>query len=466
MSRNTLLIIFAALPVLAACSVSSLYERPEVVPPPAFVETKEWKIGEPRDHLPRSKWWEIFGDPLLNALQEKVDISNQNIRIAEAQYRQAQAIVQSARTGLTPSLSGGLTSVSNQVTAGQTLSLSTSWELDLWGRVRRLAEASEAGAQASAADLESVRLSAHAALAQDYFLLRIADAQKRLLNSTVAAYQKTLQLTRNRYAAGVAAKSDVIQAQTQLQTTQAQAIDIDVQRSQLEHAIALLIGKAPADLSIAPARIREPLPAIPPGVPSELLERRPDIAAAERRVAAANAQVGAAKAAYFPTFTLSASGGFQSESLANWFTLPNRIWSLGPAIAQSLFDGGLKQAQSEQAIAAYDASVAAYRQAVLASFMEVEDNLAAIRILEQEAQAQNEALQSAKHSVALVTNQYSAGTVSYLNVVTAQAAALANERTATDILGKRLTAGVLLIKALGGGWSAAATQGATQTTAK
>lgn len=456
MLRKTLFIVFAALPVLAACTVSAIYERPEVIPPPAFVETKEWKVGEPRDHLPRSKWWEIFGDPLLNALQERVTISNQTIRIAEAQYRQAQALVQGTRAGTFPSLSGGLSSVSNQVSAGQTLSLGASWELDLWGRVRRLAEASEAGAQASAADLESVRLSAHAALAQNYFLLRIADTQKRLLSNTVAAFDKTLQLTRNRYAAGVAAKGDVIQAQTQLKTTQAQAIDLDVQRAQLEHAIALLIGKAPATFSITQSRIREPLPSVPPGVPSESLERRPDIAAAERRVAAANAQVGAAKSAFFPTFTLSASGGFQSESLANWFTLPNRIWSIGPAIAQSLFDGGLKQSQSEQAIAAYDASVAAYRQAVLASFMEVEDNLAALRILEQEAQAQNEALQSARHALALITNQYKAGTVSYLNVVTAQAAVLASERSVTEILGKRLTASVLLIKALGGGWSAAA----------
>ena len=455
MSRNTLFAVFAVLPVLAACTASAFYERPEVIPPPAFVETKEWKVGEPRDHLPRSKWWELFGDPLLNALQERVTVSNQTIRVAEAQYRQAQALVQSTRAGAFPSLSGGLSSVSNQVSTGQTLSLGASWELDLWGRVRRLAEASEAGAQASAADLESVRLSAHAALTQNYFLLRIADAQKRLLNDTVAAYRKTLQLTRNRYAAGVAAKADVIQAQTQLKTTQAQAIDLDVQRAQLEHAIALLIGKAPATFSITQARIREPLPAIPPGVPSELLERRPDIAAAERRVAAANAQVGAAKSAFFPTFTLTASGGFQSESLANWFALPNRIWSIGPAIAQSLFDGGLKKAQSDQAIAAYDASVAAYRQTVLASFMEVEDNLAALRILEQESLAQNEALQSARHSLALVTNQYTAGAVSYLNVVTAQAAVLAGERNATEILGKRLTASVLLIKALGGGWSTA-----------
>ena len=455
MSRNTLFIVFAALPLLAACTIESTYERPEVVPPPAFVEANEWKVGEPRDHLPRSKWWEVFGDPLLNALQEKVKISNQTIRVAEAQYRQAQALVQGARAGTSPSLTGGLSSVNSQVAAGQTLTLGASWEIDLWGRVRRLAEASEAGAQASAADLESVRLSAHAALAQDYFLLRIADAQKRLLDDTLAAYEKFLQLTRNRYAAGVAAKGDVTQAETQLKATQAQAIDTGVQRAQLEHAIALLIGKAPATFSITQARIREPLPSIPPGVPSELLERRPDVAAAERRVAAANAQVGAAKSAFFPTFTLAASGGFQSESLANWFTLPNRIWSLGPAIAQSLFDGGLKQAQSEQAIAAYDASVAAYRQAVLAGFMEVEDNLAALRILEQEAQAQNEALQAARQSVAFTVNQYAAGTVSHLNVVMAQAAALTSERSATEILGKRLTASVLLIKALGGGWSAA-----------
>ena len=460
MLRKTLFVVFAAMPMLAACTTEFLYKRPEVMPPPAFVEADDWKIGEPCEDLPRGKWWEIFNDPLLNALQEKVEISNQTLDIAEAQFRQAQALVQGAQAGIYPSLSGGLSSVNNATGTNQTLTLGTSWEVDLWGRIRQQVASREAGAQAAAADRESARLSVHAALAQDYFLLRIADAQKRLLDDTVAAYEKFLQLTRNRHAAGVASKGDVIQAQTQLKTTQSQAIDISIQRAQFEHAIALLIGKAPAAFSITQARIREPLPVIPYGVPSELLERRPDIAAAERRVAAANAQVGAAKSAFFPTFVLAASGGFQIEGPANWFTLPNRIWSLGPALTQSLFDGGLKQAQSEQAIAAYDAAVATYRQTVLTGFMEVEDNLAALRILEQEAQTQNEALQAARQSAIFTTNQYMAGTVSYLNVIMAQTAVLSGERNAVEILGKRLAASVLLIKALGGGWRAVPLQAA------
>lgn len=457
MSRNTPFFLLAALS-LAACTVGPDYARPSVEIPAAFKEAGSWKVGEPRDHLPRGKWWEIFGDPLLNELQEQVTSANQNVRIAEAQFRQARALAQASQAGAFPSVSGGLSaarshaSSAGQVATSHTFSLSASWEADLWGRVRRQVEAGEAGAQASAADLEAVRLSAHAAMAQNYLLLRSADTQKRLLDDTVAAYEKSLQLIRNRYAAGVAARVDVIQAQTQLKATQAQSIDLGVQRAQLEHAIAVLCGKTPASFAIATAPNRVVFPAIPTGVPSELLERRPDIAAAERRMAAANAQIGIAKSAFFPSLTLSASGGYQSESLANWLTLPNRVWSLGPAIAQNLFDGGLRRAQNEQALAAFDASVAAYRLAVLGGFLEVEDNLAALRILEQEAGVQDEALQAARESLALTINQYKAGTVGYLNVVAAQATALAGERVATDIRGRRLNAGVLLVKALGGGW--------------
>lgn len=454
-------IMAAMLPVmLAACAVGPDYVRPGVEAPAAYKESGNWKVGEPRDHLSRGKWWEIFNDPKLNALEEQVNISNQNVHVAEAQFRQAQALAQGARAGYFPVVSGSLSSNRSHAPSGtgttatnHSLSLNASWEADVWGRVGRLVEANEAGAQASAADLESVRLSAQATLAQDYFLLRVSDAQKRLLDDTVAAYEKSLALTKNRYAAGIATRVDVVQAEAQLKTTQAQAIDLGVQRAQLEHAIALLVGKPPSIFSIEPAPLVASFPATPVGIPSELLERRPDIAAAERRVAAANAQIGVAKSAFFPSLTLSASGGYASSSLANWLTLPNRFWSVGPAIAQALFDGGLRKAQSEQATAAYDASVASYRQTVLGGFQEVEDNLAALRILEQEAEVQGEAVQAARQSVALTTNQYQAGTVSYLNVVTVQATALANERTAADILGRRRTASVLLVKALGGGWN-------------
>ena len=293
-----------------------------------------------------------------------------------------------------------------------------------------------------------------AELAQNYFQLRALDTQKQLLDDTLNGYERSLQLTKNQYAAGVVAKSDVIQAQTQLKATQAQAIDVGVTRAQLEHAIALLIGKPSTSFAIDPGPLASALPGVPVGLPSDLLERRPDVAAAERRVAAANAQIGVAKAAYFPRLTLSATGGFQSSTVADWLSLPSRFWSVGPALAATLFDGGLRRAQTGQAIATYDANVAAYRQTVLTGFKEVEDNLAALRILEQEAEVQDEALQFARQSLAIVNNQYKAGTVSYLNVVTAQATALTSERTAVDILNRRLAASVLLIKALGGGWSA------------
>jgi NodT family efflux transporter outer membrane factor (OMF) lipoprotein len=320
--------------------------------------------------------------------------------------------------------------------------------------VRRTVESNEASAQASAADLDALRLSTQAELAQNYFQLRALDAQKQMFDDTIAAYQRSLTLTQNQYTAGIVAKVDVIQAQTQLKTTQAQALDIGVQRAQLEHAIALLLGKPASEYSLAPAPLATMPPMMPAGMPSALLERRPDIAAAERRMAAANAQIGVAEAAYYPSLTLSASGGYRSSSFADWLTVPSRFWSVGPALAQTLFDGGLRRAQTAQAIAAYDANVAGYRQIVLTGFKEVEDNLMALRILEEEAAIQDEAVQNARQSVALTTNQYKAGIVSYLNVVTVQATALANERAAVDILNRRLAASVLLVKALGGGWDA------------
>jgi len=467
-----LVALAASLMLLTACTVGPDYVRPTAEAPAAFKEMDGWKQAQPRDQEIKGKWWEAYNDPLLNNLEEQVNISNQNLAQVEAQYRQARALVQSARAGYFPTLSASASESrsrasssfsstqlqsTNPVTRGITnnylLTLDAVWELDVWGRVRRTVESNEASAQASAADLEAARLSAHAELAQNYFQLRALDTQKQLFDNTVAAYEKSLQLTQNQYAAGIVAKADVILAQTQLKSTQAQAIDVGVQRAQLEHAIALLIGKPASVFSIAPAPLTATLPAVPIGVPSELLERRPDVAAAERLVAAANAQIGVAIAAYFPSLTLSASGGYQSPSWSNWLTLPSRFWAVGPALAETLFDGGLRRAQTDQARAAYDANVAAYRQTVLTGFKEVEDNLAALRILEQEAEVQDEAVQAARQTVVLTTNQYKAGTVNYLNVTVVQAAALNNERTAVDILNRRLVASVLLIKALGGGWN-------------
>jgi NodT family efflux transporter outer membrane factor (OMF) lipoprotein len=463
-----------ALALLGACTVGPNYVRPTADTPAAFKEMEGWKTAQPRDQELRGKWWETFNDPLLDNLEEQISISNQNLAQAAAQFRQARALVQSARAGFLPTVSGGASVMrarsssspgsqnqgfaqsSRAPSTSYSLSLDAVWEADLWGRVRRTVESNEAGAQASAADLEALRLSFQAELAQNYFQLRALDAQKQLFDDTIAAYQRSLTLTQNQYAAGVVAKVDVIQAQTQLRTTQAQALDIGVQRAQLEHAIALLIGKPASIYSLAVAALTASPPALPVGMPASLLERRPDIAAAERRMAAANAQIGVAEAAYYPSLTLSATTGFQSSSFSSWLTAPSRFWSLGPALAQTLFDGGLRRAQTDQAIAAYDANVAGYRQTVLTGFQEVEDNLAALRILEQEAAIQDDAVQNARQSVTLTTNQYKAGIVSYLNVVTVQATALTNERTAVDILSRRLIASVLLIKALGGGWDASA----------
>jgi NodT family efflux transporter outer membrane factor (OMF) lipoprotein len=459
-----------ALALLGACTVGPDYVRPTADAPAAFKEMEGWKTAQPRDQEIRGKWWEAYHDPLLNELEEQVSVSNQNLVQAAAQFRQARALVQEARSGYLPTVSGGASVTRSQSPAGfinqnqnvnargpgtsYRLSLDAVWELDVWGRVRRTVESNNAGAQASAADLQALRLSIQAELAQNYFQLRALDAQKQLYDDTIAAYQRSLTLTENQYRAGIVAKVDVIQGQTQLKTTQAQALDIGVQRAQLEHAIALLVGKPPSNYALAVAPLTASPPALPVGIPSSLLERRPDIAAAERRMAAANAQIGVAEAAYYPSLTLSASGGFQSSSFSNWLTAPSRFWSLGPALAQTLFDGGLRRAQTNQAIAAYDANVAGYRQTVLTGFKEVEDNLVALRILEEEAAIQDEAVQNARQSVALTINQYKAGLVSYLNVVIVQASALNNERTAVDVLNRRLAASVLLVKALGGGWDA------------
>lgn len=441
------------------------YVRPQVSIPDEFKEVKGWKQAQPRDSGLPGNWWEVFNDAQLNALEAQVASANQSILQAEAQYRQAQHLVQSAQSSLLPiaTLNGSFNRF--KAATGQNVavagvrnlfnqSVNMAWEPDLWGSVRRQLEANTDNAQASAATLHGLILSSQAALADNYFQLKVLDAQKNLLDETIAAYEKNLQITQNRYAVGVVAKADVVQAETQLQTVRAQAIDLGVQRAKLEHAIAVLIGKAPSELSLAATPLEVVAPAIPASVPSELLERRPDIAAAERKIAAANAQIGVAKAAYYPSLNLSATNGFQSPTTDTLFTMARRYWSLGPAgLALTLFDGGAKNAQYKQAVDAYDASVAAYRQTVLTGFQEVEDQLAALRILEEEKQVQDKAVAAAEQSLELTLNQYKAGTVSYLNVIITQAAALNNRQTALQLKSQQLTASVSLVKALGGGWN-------------
>jgi NodT family efflux transporter outer membrane factor (OMF) lipoprotein len=451
---------------MSGCMMGPNYSHPSAEAPQTYKEAAGWKVAQPQDNVPRGKWWSIFGDAKLDELEAQVDISNQNIKVAEANVRQAQALTQIARAALFPMVNANASATRSKPSTGGSavnrpgiantynVALDASWEIDLWGGIRRNVESHEASQQASVANLEVAKLSAQALLAQDYWLLRVADAEIALLNDTVAAYEKSLQLTRNQYVVGVVGRSDVAQAETQLKSTQTQALDAGVQRAQLEHAIAMLIGKPPAEVTIAVESVKWTFPVIPTGMPSELLERRPDIAAAERNVAAANAQIGVAEAAFFPSLTLSAVGGYQTSSFAHLFSLPTQYWSIGAAVAQAIFDAGLRSGQKAQAVATYDQTVATYRQTVLNGFQEVEDNLAALRILEQEAMVQDEAVKAARESVTITLNQYKAGTANYLAVVVVQAALLNNERTAIDILGRRLTASVGLVKALGGGWNA------------
>lgn len=450
---------------LGACTLGPDYQRPQLPDAHAFKQAEGWKSAAPADALQRGDWWRLYGDAELDALVSRLNVSNQNLAVAEAQYRQARALVRSARSQLFPTLSGnaGVTrsrqttgSSSSNVSAGVSESyeagLSASWELDLWGRLRRGLEANRATMQASAADLAAVRLSLQAELVQTYLQLRVMDEQQRLLDQTVAAYARSLRLTENQYRAGIVPKSDVAQAQTQLKSTQAQAIDLKWQRAQLEHAIAVLIGVPPAELSIAVRDDIPSLPEVPLALPSQLLERRPDVAAAEREVMAANAEIGIAEAAWYPDLTLSASGGYRNSSFNQLFEVPNRFWSLGPQLALTLLDFGGRRAELERAEAAYDQTVATYRQTVLDSFREVEDYLVQLRVFGDESVVQREALEAAQESLRLIENQYRAGTVDYLSVVTVQTTALNNERTNLTLLGDRLLTSVQLIAALGGGW--------------
>lgn len=465
---TTTLTLTCILVLLSGCTVGPKYVQPSVPPPPlAFKETpSNWKQASPQDQLPRGKWWEIYGDQQLNSLEEKIAVSNQNLKAAYQQYMSARDVVQQARAQLFPTLavqpSGSRTQLStnrpNSTAAARSqfsdivLQGDLSYEVDLWGKVRRTIESTRENAQASAGDLENVSLSLHSELAVDYFSLRGLDLQKQLLDATVVAFENALHLTEVRYRGGVASDVDVAQAQTQLETTRAQAIETGIQRAQFEHAIAVLTGQTASTFSIPPSPLAALPPQIPVGLPSELLERRPDIAAAERRVASANAQIGIAMAAYYPRLSLSAVGGVESTAIGTLLQGPSALWSVGGSAIETVIDGGRRRAVTQQARDNHAAIVANYRENVLEAFQQVEDSLAALRLLEQESTTQQVAVASARRSAALSTTRYKRGITTYLEVLIAQSTALANERTAADLMTRRMTASVQLVKALGGGW--------------
>ncbi len=453
------------------CTVGPKYRRPAAEVPPAYKEVGDWKPAQPNDQNLGGNWWTIFQDPQLDALELQVNVSNQNLKAAEAQFRQARAVLRYNRADYYPTITAApsatrtiisnnrppLSSTFDGITYNDfVLPFDISYQADVWGRVRRTVESSREQAQASAADLATVNLSMHSDLAIDYFLARSLDAEEQLLNSTVTEYEQALELIETRFAGGIASDLEVQQAETQLETTRAQAIDVGVARAQYEHAVAILIGKPPAEFSLPPLPLTAPPPNVPVSVPSELLERRPDIAAAERRVASANAQIGVAKSAYYPLINLSATGGFESSSITTLLTGPSGLWSLGLSAATTIFDVGRRRAASDQAIAAYDQSVANYRQTVLAGFQQVEDNVAALRILEREAVTQDKAVVAAQKYLDLAVTRYNGGVTSYLEVTTAQTASLSDQVTAVNLLGRRMVNSVMLIQALGGGWDRSA----------
>jgi NodT family efflux transporter outer membrane factor (OMF) lipoprotein len=476
-----------------ACTVGPDYQRPAAAVPATYKEAAYrvpadrgtarqetlWRVARPADAVDRGQWWSMFRDPVLDRLEMQIDISNQNLAAAEAAFRQAEAIVTQARAGFFPAAQinasaqrsrgggggGGGGTASGAASAARSgsggisnffsITNSASWIPDLWGKVRRTVEGDVASAQASAGAVASARLAAQGQLASDYLQLRVADELKRLLREAAKAYAESLRISQNQYNAGIVSASDVAQARTQLQSTEAQAIAVGVLRAQLEHAIAVLIGKPPADLAIAPVAVVPALPSIPADLPSTLVERRPDIAAAERRMAAANAQIGVAETAFFPTVTLSGNAGSAATTIGKLLSASSRVWSFGSTLVETIFDAGARHAQVEQARAQFDAAVADYRQTVLTGFQQVEDQLAAQRILAEQAAAQDIAVASAREAERIITNQYKAGTVAYTNVVVAQTAALGNAQTALTIRQNRLLAAVALIQALGGGWDAA-----------
>jgi NodT family efflux transporter outer membrane factor (OMF) lipoprotein len=474
----SILTVAIALLPLSGCMVGPKYKTPAAIlapsfkeaPPASFAEQDGWKPGQPADTRSKGDWWTLFGDSQLNVLESQVDTANQSLKSAEANFRAARAQIGYARASEKPMIGVGPgisavrdsanqpyfpPSLANNGTGNFALPVDISYEVDLWGRIRRGVTAAREQAQASDADLESVRLSLHAELAMDYFGLRTADAQTKLLGDTVKAYQSALQLTTDRFEGGAAPQSDVTQAKTQLEQTRVQLTDLEIQRDQFEHAIAVLIGKPPAGLTLRPLPLNlqaSALPDIPGVVPAALLERRPDIAGDERRMASANEQIGIAQAAYYPTLSLSGAAGFQGTSALNWFTWPSRFWAVGPTFSETIFDGGRRRASKDITTAQYDATVANYRQTVLTAFQQVEDYLAALRVLEHEAQQQHEATASAEQSLDNFEARYEGGVDTYLQVITSQTAALNNQRNDLDLLQRRLDSSVLLIKALGGGW--------------
>ncbi len=473
--RN-LRVFAAAAPLLfcAACVVGPNYKRPPAIVAPAYKEAlpdafKEAQAAglaqaNPSDALPKGKWWEIYNDPALNALEEQVSIDNQNVKVAEAQYREAKALVRVSRSPLYPTITAGPSISEAHSGAGSnglsgtraafSLPFDVSWEPDLWGSIRRGITGAAANAQASFGDLENAKLLYQSELASDYFQLHGLDADADLFQRTAVSYTEYLTLTRNRFAGGIASDLDVAQAETQLYGTESDLIELGVVRAQLEHAIAVLTGKPPSSLTVPTALLTAPPPVVPVGLPSQLLERRPDIASAERRVAAANEQIGIAMAAFYPTLTLTASAGFTGSSLQKWFGAPSRFWSVGPTLAQTLFDAGRRRAVVAEEQAAYDATVATYRQTALTAFQQVEDELSSMRILEQETAKVADTVKAADRALTVSTAQYKAGTTDYLTVITAQAALLTARRMSVDLLTRRMAASVLLVQALGGGWDA------------
>ncbi|HEV2447087.1 MAG TPA: efflux transporter outer membrane subunit [Candidatus Sulfopaludibacter sp.] len=474
MRRRAFLAVLGTL--LAGCTVGPKYTRPAAPsapafseqPPKTYLESPGWKQAQPADTTLRADWWQLFDNPELNTLEEQVDVSNQTLKAAEARFREARALIQLNRSGLYPTISTAPSITTNRLSqngplgaghggdfAQYMLPIDVNYELDAWGRIRRSIAAAREETQASAGDLETVRLSLHAELAVDYFEMHAADAQKHLLDETLVAYQKALELTQNRFDGGLSSRAEVAQARTQLETTRAQDVGVGVARATFQHAIAILAGRTPESLALPAMPMAPTPPVIPVGVPSQLLERRPDIAATERRMAEANEQVGIAHAAFFPALLITATGGLEGNRLVNWLAWPSRFWAVGPSLAEVIFDAGRRRAAEEGAVAAYDEAVANYRQTVLTAFQDVEDNLAALRILEEQAQAQRVAVEAASQSLDLSMNRYKGGLVTYLEVITAQSIDLQNESAEVDILRRRMDASVLLIKALGGGWDVA-----------
>ena len=461
-------LILAAL-LLTGCAVGPKYKTPAVPVPPAYKEAANWKTAQPNDQNLGGNWWEIFSDPQLNSLEQQINVSNQNLKAAVAQYQQSRAALRYVRADYYPTVTAGPSATRQMYSNnrppqstfdGETfndfvLPVNFSYQVNAWGRVSKNVESYREQAQASAADLAVVNLSMHAALAIDYFAARSLDAEEKLLQDTVAQYQQAFQLNEDRFQGGLASEVEVEQARTILETTRAQMVDVGVARAQYEHAVAVLVGKPPAEFTLPPLPLTAPPPSIPIGFPSTLLERRPDIAAAERRVASANAQVGLAKTAYYPLVNIGASGGFESGSLTTLLQGPSGFWAVGSSAVVTLFDVGRRRAVNDQAKAGYDASVASYRQTVLTAFQQIEDNLAALRILEQEAGVQSTAVEAAERSLSLSNTRYEGGVTSYLEVITAQNAALTDEVTAVNVLGRREANAVLLIEALGGGWDSA-----------